>query len=86
MTFVNVGAQIDNRDAPSKRALKIALAEAPERVSFYTTSAFAPTDSFDGEHIPAGVSLTVVGPNPYTSRKFYATVKINERTGKVVLS
>jgi hypothetical protein len=90
MTFLNVGAQIDNHDAPSKKALKIALAEAPERVSFYTTAGFFDGEqSFDGEHVPEGVFLQVTGPNPYTKRNFYATVRVatsGRNAGKVVLT
>lgn len=86
MTYTNVGALIDGRDAPSKRALKAALADDLGRVEFYTTSAFGPAVSFTGGAIPQGAVLTVVGPNPYTKRSFYATVKVNERTGRVTLS
>jgi hypothetical protein len=84
--YVNVGAFIDGRRAPSKKALKIALADAPERVHFDTTSALGPSAEYTGLTVPEGVSLQVVGPDPYADRRFYATVKINSRTGKVVLS
>lgn len=74
MTTINVGAYIDNRRAPSKAALKRALAATPELVAFDPTSAFGPSGAFNGDHIPAGAILSVVGPDPYSDRRWYATV------------
>lgn len=74
MSFINVGAQIDGRDAPSKRALKITLQDHPERVTFYSTSELGQSFNGDGTSIPPGVTLSVCGPNPYNARKFYASV------------
>lgn len=74
MSFINVGAQIDGRDAPSKRALKLTLADHPERVTFYSTSELGAVFDGNGTEIPQGVTLSVCGPNPYNARKFYASV------------
>ena len=81
MPTINTGAFIDGRRAPSKRAIKIALAVHPERVLFDPTSPFNDPAPIRGDQIPAGVSLTVVGPDPFTKRSFYATVQLNARTG-----
>jgi hypothetical protein len=87
MSYVNVGAYVDGKRPATKAALKRALAENPASVEFDGTSPLGPQYSdLSGVNVPEGVSLTVVGPDPFTSRKFYATVKINARTGKVVLT
>lgn len=75
MGFVNVGAVDDRgRGFATKKALKEALAADPSGVNFFGTSDFTPYHS-DGNGIPLGVTLSVVGPDPYTSRKWYATVE-----------
>jgi hypothetical protein len=81
MRYLNVGALINDKNAPTKKALREAMKSEPERVTFYATSMFdAGTEDFAGNDLPAGVSLSVVGPDPERSRKWYATVTPN---GKV---
>lgn len=89
MSYVNCGAYIAGRRAPSKKALKIALADAPDRVAFDPTSMFGSQGIIRGDAVPEGVSLQVVGPDPYAKRSWYATVKIaasGRNAGKVVLT
>ena len=89
MGTINVGAKIAGVDAPSKKALKIALADAPERVTFYTTATlFDGSRSFDGNSVPPE-GLLVCYPNPYTARNGWAIVKVatsGKRAGQVVVS
>lgn len=83
---LNVGARFVGKDGvrnwiPTKRALRLALTLTPDRVEFEQTSPF--TQGF-GKSFRADdprlrendlpVELSVVGPNPWLSRKWYATV------------
>lgn len=76
MSYVNVGVRNieDHSDIPSKRALLALLATNPEKVDFYGTSDFTPF-SGNGYDLVIGVNYQVTGPNPYTNRKWYATVR-----------
>jgi hypothetical protein len=72
--YINVGVQAPHNK--SKKALKEAIASNPEAVVFYGTTEFGigPTYDGHGDTIPEGVSLSVVGPDPYTKRNWYAQV------------
>lgn len=75
-SYVNVGVKNRNggTDIPTKAALKRAIAANPDDVVVYGTSDFSPfTGSVDNLEI--GVKYSVTGPNPYTSRKWYATLE-----------
>jgi len=74
--WVNVGARdsIDKMDIHTKKELKAAITEDPGMVEFYSTSEFTPF-SGTGNSLVIGVKYTVAGPNPYTSRKWFATVE-----------
>lgn len=81
MAFVNVGAYVNNERCPSKAALKRALKEAPDTVRFDCTSAVGPDAGradIKGTEVPEGDTLVVVGPDPYTNRKWYGNVKIGK--------
>lgn len=87
MGYINVGAYVGGRRPASKAALKRALADAPETVEFDLTSPFNSVDGpLTGVSIPAGVRLSVVGPDPFTKRSFYGTIALSERTGKITLT
>jgi hypothetical protein len=65
--------------APSKKAVKAAVADGTARI--VSTSLFGGysgpvTDAPDGTY-------TFVGPDPYTSRKFYGTITV--RDGKAAV-
>ena len=79
MSYVNVGAYINGKRPSSKTALRTAVKNAPETVSFDSTALMG--EQFDGSAVDLeeGTKLSVTGPDPYTSRKWYATV---ERTAK----
>lgn len=75
-SYVNVGVKnrSDGTDIPTKAALKRAIAANPDDVVVYGTSDFTPfTGSAD--NLREGVKYSVTGPNPYTSRKWYATLE-----------
>lgn len=84
MAYINVGAYVEGSRPRTKKALREALATTPETVTFDQTSMF---DSLypvriNGTEVPAGVTLTVFGPDPYRDRKWYASVTV-DGTGKV---
>lgn len=82
MSFVNVGAFIDGRNAETKKVLREALANAPATVTFYAT-AMAEVEQIKGDELPerlaGGDKLTVVGPDPYHDRRWYAQVSLNTK-------
>jgi hypothetical protein len=69
------GAYLNGARLPSKRAFKDAIQTTPDRVRLEATS-FAGTE-YDGtiDDAPAG-KYYVVGPCPYTARKWYAQVVV----------
>lgn len=76
MSVMNAGARTVSGDHfPSKKALRAALAADPSEVVFYSTSPMGPhaNESFRGNEVPADVTLSLVGPDPYTSRTWYGT-------------
>lgn len=77
--YVNVGAKYnaDKTDIPTKAALKAEIKANPANVYMYPTSDFA---GLPGtlDIMEKGVKYSVTGPNPYTSRKWYATVEITQ--------
>lgn len=85
MGYVNTGALVDGKRPASKAALKRALADAPDTVVFDSTSMFDGGVQYTPESLPVGVSLSVVGPDPYTTRNYYATV-VRGRDGRVKLT
>lgn len=77
MSYVNCGAYVNGERPKSKKALKDALkGGASYNVRFDVTSLFDANtrSSYLSNDIPNGVSLSVCGPDPYTLRKWYATV------------
>ena len=88
MTYVNVGAYVDGVRPRTKKALREALAVSPADVRFDQTSALAAgkISSCDlrGDAVPPGYRLAVVGPDPYTHRRWYAVVEIID--GRVEVS
>jgi len=83
MAYENVGAFVAGRRPASKAALKAALKDAPGTVTFDSTSAFGGGQTYTPDTIPAGVTLSVCGPDPYRSRKFYASVAIGPKGVKI---
>jgi len=76
--WVNVGARnkSDGSDIPTKKALKDAIAANPSEVELYETTMGNDGIVWQGDDLATNdVKYTVTGPNPYTSRKWYATVE-----------
>lgn len=73
MAYVNAGATINGMDAPSKKALKEAIAANPASVHLYDTGLYS-EESANADKIREGLTYTVTGPNPYNNRKWYASV------------
>lgn len=91
-TYINVGATFDtgNGDGPvrvkTKAALRKALDEAPGDVMFDVTSMLVAPGApkhYRGDEVPDGVTLSVVGPDPYEARVWYASVKLRNGEAKV---
>lgn len=81
--YVNVGARRDDgRRFPSKKALKDALRCDPATVTFDVTSLFHTGPShYRANDLPQGIKFSVVGPDPFNNRRWYANV---ERNGEAV--
>lgn len=64
-------------DIPTKAALKRLFADTPENAHLYSTDAIGPNrdKTWFGDNLVIGVKYSVTGPNPYTSRKWYATIE-----------
>lgn len=67
------GIFVNRQRSKTKKALKEAVAENPSRVHLEATSVFG--NEYDGplDGAPDG-TFNVVGPDPYTSRKWYANI------------
>jgi hypothetical protein len=75
MSYINVGAWTRDGSRPqSKKAMKDALKADPTAIRFEGTAIHGPAFEGTADEIPIGVSLSVVGPDPFTSRRWYATV------------
>jgi len=79
MPFVNVGAYVSSKRPASKKALKEAVKNAPDTVVFDATSMYDTRSSYSPTDIPNGTTLSVTGPDPFTNRKWYASVKLNAK-------
>jgi hypothetical protein len=80
MSYINVG----QHGATTKKALQAAIVDDPASVQLYGTSDLGP--QFEGEtaaDCPEGVTLLVVGPDPYGRRLWYATIE--NQGGKIVV-
>lgn len=76
------GLFLDGKRPLSKKAIKEAVANDPSRVSLEATSFFG--NEYDGpvSGAPQG-TYTFVGPNPYTSRKFYGNIIVSGSVGAI---
>jgi hypothetical protein len=83
MSHINFGTRLTNGVAIlTKKALKAHMTANPEKVEFYSTEWLGANAGkvFTGDSLPRGDKLSVVGPDPERSRKWYGTVESN---GKV---
>lgn len=77
MSHISVGVYGVRTKAELKRRAKV----EPDKVECYSTSALGGTYNGTLFGIPENLTLTVVGPDPYTDRRWYASVT---RKGDVV--
>lgn len=68
------GVFVDGRRPASKKAIKEALAADPSRVELEGTSMFGNEYSGPVLSMPESTTAYFVGPDPYTSRKFYGQI------------
>lgn len=73
------GIFVGGKRPKSKKEVKEAIAADPSKVRVEATSLFG--NEYDGpvSGIVAGASITFVGPDPHTSRKFYGTIKKTDK-------
>lgn len=71
-TFEQGGAEFNGR--PTKKALKEAVKSSPGAVWLYSTSLLGGWSGFAAD-LPEGTTFNVAGPNPYSARSWYATIK-----------
>lgn len=82
MPYMTGGVYIDGKAPKTKSALKQAIADDPQRVRFYSTSALSARSSFTLDTLPQGQPLSICGPDPHQKRSWYATVQ-RLSTGKL---
>lgn len=75
MPYFNAGAYIGNSRARTKKQLREALAADPTSVYFDGTSMFSHVTGYAAENVPDGTIISVVGPDPFTKRSWYASVQ-----------
>ena len=69
----------------TKKELKQTISEVPHNVYLYATSDMGPQFNGPADRLPEGTTFNVVGPDPYTKRTWYASVKVGPG-GKLVVS
>ena len=90
MGFIQGGAKNvkDNRNGAiikTKKELKELVKEDPANVYFYSTGMFGNQFNGNVSNMHSTDSLTVVGPDPYNARNWYATISKNKETGKITV-
>ena len=70
------GIYVNMHRPKTKKELKAAIAADPATVELEATSMFGNEYGGPLADAPAG-SYYVVGPDPYTSRKWYASIKVD---------
>lgn len=81
MSYFNCGVRINGRPAKTKKEVKMA---DPATVTFYGTAMGQEGTTYRADEIPAGVTCSFVGPDPYRSRNWYGNATI--KNGKTVIS
>lgn len=81
MSYVNGGVNMNGK--PTKKNLKDQVLANPAKVQFYGTSPLGPQWSGAVSLLPEGLILSVVGPDPYKKRDWFASVE--RLDGKLVV-
>jgi hypothetical protein len=69
----------------TKSQLKEAIKNDPAEVELYSTSSMGPQFHNAADQLPEDTEFLVVGPDPYTKRDWYASIKRGIR-GKLVVT
>lgn len=69
------GIFINGTRPKSKKAVKEAVLNDPESVRIEATSLFGGEYDGPADLLPGPAKVHFVGPDPYTSRKFYGTIE-----------
>ena len=98
IAYVNVGALVQGVRPKTKRALRAAVDSWNNGIAvqiWFDQTAMVHSGRVPGNCTPEdlkrrpeskNVILSVCGPDPYTDRRWYANVRLNQRTGKVTCS
>lgn len=69
MRYLNCGAKVNGERPKTKKALREALQNAPETVTFDSTSEW---NEWTSNYHRSDITFSIVGPDPYTKRNWYA--------------
>jgi hypothetical protein len=84
--YFNCGASGPNGRFRTKKALRDQLAADAAEVYFDGTAPpFQTAEGYRANELPEGLRFQVTGPDPYTSRRWYATV-VRQSDGSVKIS
>jgi hypothetical protein len=85
MRYINCGVSdvVSGERIRTKKRLKELAATEPAQLLFDPTSIFDKQGKIRGDAVPTDVSLSVCGPDPYSTRKWWAQVKLKD--GKLVV-
>ena len=78
------GVMVNGIRPKTKKALKDALKTMPEAVDISSTDVVGKEYDGPATEMPEHKPVYVVGPNPYTERKWYAQIKRSGETFNVV--
>lgn len=76
--YVNVGVKFvgSGSDIPTKSGLKEEIKKLPTNVQVYSVSPMGEQVDTTADKLQKGIKYSVCGPNPFKSRKWYATIEI----------
>ena len=84
--YINGDAKDEHgRRFPTKKALKEAFKAEPALVTLLPTELFTTDMPTLASDVKPGEAWSIVGPNPYSDRRWYATVEHNSK-GQVTVS
>lgn len=77
MSYVNVGCfDADGNRIKTKKRLKELLVADPKSVRFDKTALFDGAGTVTVAELSPGTTLSVVGPDPFRKRSWYASVQV----------
>jgi hypothetical protein len=85
ITHIQGGADFQCTGRRTKKALKTLIETDASKVYLYATSSMGPQFSGKASDLPEDAEFNVVGPDPYTKRDWYATIKYGVK-GKLIVT